>query len=477
MEMSLQVGLHQTLRLAPQIIQSIEILQLPVQELKELVSKELEENPTLEEETQKDETLSLEAPTKEETSDEPLGDRDDYELVNRLESDLQEYGTYEYKPSKSGMSGERDGKLEAMKNTAAKPVSLQEYLYQQFHMLDPSPLMREIGEAIIFNIDDAGYLQYTLEEIAESIDIPVVLEDVEKALSIIQSIDPPGVGARNLKECLLLQLNDKPQYAFQRHLVLEHLEDIVENRIPKIAKETGKEIEQINEALEIVRTLNPRPGSLFGGSEAGYIVPDVIVDYIDGEYAVTLENGYIPQLQVNPAYQRMLQESKNAPDVQEYIKKKLESAKWLISSIEQRRSTVYRIAERIVQIQREFLDKGVQHLKPLKMQSVAEDIGVHVSTVSRAIANKYIQTRRGIFEMKYFFTGGTVTGDGTVESRTSVRQRVIDVIDTEDKARPLSDEEIAERLRGQGLEVARRTVTKYRKAMRIPSSRQRKVYT
>jgi len=250
------------------------------------------------------------------------------------------------------------------------------------------------------------------------------------------------------------------------------------NRFPKIMKETGHSAEQIQEAIHYIRThLNPRPGNLFGDETPQYIIPDIMVEQnATGEYEVRVEDGQLPQLYISPLYQKMLADQSTPENAKEFIKRKIQGARWLIEAIEQRRGTLRSIAQEIVKIQREFFERGITELRPLKMRTIAESTGVHVSTVSRAIADKYVQTPRGIFPLKYFFTGGTRNFEGTMTSRKSVKQLLLDVISGEDKTNPLSDGGIASKLQGQGIDIARRTVTKYRKALKIPSSRRRKSY-
>ena len=259
-------------------------------------------------------------------------------------------------------------------------------------------------------------------------------------------------------------------------LVSNHLDDLSANRIPKIAKDTGRSIEEIKQAIEFVSHLNPKPGTAFSAEVSPYVIPDIVVEYIEGRYEVRLEDDRLPRVYINSAYSRLLRDDHTVETAKDYIRKKIQAARWLIESIEQRRSTLHKIARAIVEIQQPFLEKGLASLVPLKMQTVAGATSVHVSTVCRAIADKYMQTPNGIFPLRFFFTGGTRTTDGRVRSRKSVREVVKQVIEAEDKQNPLSDDEVAARLQAQGLDIARRTVTKYRKALGIASTRQRRAY-
>jgi len=477
MQMRMEVFLQQRpelrMRLAPQIIQSIEILQLPTLELQQRIKQELLENPVLEMQDvlpEEEETTAEEGPREERTQSEADADKmEDYEEVWR------DYASQTFR--RVGDGSETDRKFEAMQNTAARPISLQDYLYDQYHLLDQPPELAEAAENLIYNIDDDGYLQYPLEDIIESMEGRATLEQAQLALTLIQNLDPPGIGARDLRECLLLQMrNDPANHSLARDLITDRLEDLYMNRLPKIAKATGHSLDDIKDAIEFISHLNPRPGLAFSSEVSPYVIPDVLVELVDGQYEVRLEDDRLPRVYVNTAYSRLLRDDRTSEAAKDYIRKKMQAARWLIDSIEQRRNTLYKIARAIVDIQRPFLEKGVAHLVPLKMQTIAQATSVHVSTVCRAIADKYMQSPVGIFPLKFFFTGGTRTTDGRIRSRKSVRQIVKNVVDIEDKHNPLSDDEIAAKLQAEGFDIARRTVTKYRKALGVPSSRQRRAY-
>jgi RNA polymerase sigma-54 factor len=308
-------------------------------------------------------------------------------------------------------------------------------------------------------------------------DTQVTLPQAEEALRVVQSLEPPGVGARTLQECLLLQL-DKRQadYEFLRKLITEHFDDVLRNRYPQVAKAMECSIDELKEAVEKIGKLNPIPGTLFPESAPPHVIPDLRVDDVDGEFVVTLEDSWLPSLRICAYYAERLQRKDLDQKTREYLQKKLQSAQGLIAAIEQRRSTVYNVATEIMKVQKSFIEKGDMYLAPLKMQDVADKVGVHVSTVSRAISEKYVQTPQGIYSLKHFFTGGVAKQDGEVESWEVVRQKLQQIIDTEDKSNPLNDEDIAAELKKQGIDIARRTVTKYRKGLKIPSSRMRKQY-
>ncbi|MBL9086641.1 MAG: RNA polymerase factor sigma-54 [Planctomycetia bacterium] len=475
LDVSLQQRLSQQLRLAPQIIQSIEILQLPAMDLKELIENELQENEMLEVEEAPREGLPAEE--RRVGVDEEGTDEDAEGVFERLEG-LVEADRSRGKLSRAAGEEATDRKWEAMQNTAAPEESLADHLMEQLDVLDLPDDVRAAAEAIVYNLADGGLLRAPVEEVLAGMDEPVSPEAMEAALAVVQGLDPAGVGARDLKECLLLQVrDDEPDADLKRRLLRDHLDDLERNKIPRIAKALGVTVERVYELRDGLRHVSPRPGARYASAPTAYIRPDVIVEWEDGDYVVRLENDQVPRLGLSPRYRQLLAEARADPKLREYVKRKVDAAKWLIEAIAQRENTLERVAKEIVRRQRDFLDFGVSHLRPLKMQEVADALGIHVSTVSRAISDKHVQTHRGIFPLKYFFTGGTENDDGGVESRVSIKERVRAIIAAEDAANPLSDDEVAARLSQEsGLEIARRTVTKYRKALRIPSSRQRRVW-
>jgi len=478
-DIRLTTGLHtrleQRLRLAPQIIQSIEILQLPTLALEELIHQEMTDNPVLEmrqmeppDQPMDSQEVRDELPMPAEPAEDD--DRDPVEI--EVQEDWREF--FGERPTRQGIEAS-DRKQEAMLNTAARPATLQESLLAQFRLLESTQAVFAAATDIIYNIDDAGYLQYPLADLVAGAKERYSVEDAEAALRLVQSLEPAGIGARNLSECLLLQL-PHGENDLAREIIEQHLEDVEQNRLPRIAQKTGRSLEEVKAAVEYVSRLNPRPGASFGGDTAPGIVPDVIVDYTDKGYEVRLEDDHVPNLFISKLYEQLA----NSPDAPEqtrkYLRDKIRSARWLIDAIEQRRTTLFRISRSIVDLQTEFLDFGLSHLRPLKMQEVADRVAVHVSTVSRAIADKYIQTPRGVFPMKYFFTGGVSNDSGEMQTWRTIQQEIKDVVDKEDKLNPLSDEDIAAMLSQKGSHVARRTVTKYRKALGIASSRRRRAY-
>jgi RNA polymerase sigma-54 factor len=381
--------------------------------------------------------------------------------------------------SSSRLEEEGDRKHDAMANMLARPQSLQDYLRDQLGWWEPDENVRAAAERIIYNLDTNGYLQGRLEDLVDPEWGPDGLERLQKALTLVQKLDPPGVGARNLRECLLLQLMPGMHcYDQLRTLIAGHLEDLEHNRLPVIQRKTGYSLELIQESLGELRKLNPKPGADFTEVHAPTVTPDVFLDVVEGgQYKVRLEDGRTPGLFVSPYYRKLIQQGTATDAEKDWIKRKLNSAQWLIESIEQRRNTLTRVAQAIVDHQTEFLNKGPEAIEPLKMQQIADKVGVHVTTVSRAVDDKWIQTPRGIFPLKRFFGGGTTSADGDEVAWDTVRLKLQDIIDHEDKHRPFSDDELVKEVEKHGLKVARRTVTKYRKAMKIPSSRQRRAWT
>ncbi len=500
--MQLSIGQHMKLglqmKLAPKMIQSMEILQLPIMALKERIEQELIENPLLEEPVQVTEMQEFEAdaaaeatlrddpaPTKPLEQQELVVDSDhnnatDFErLMEMAPSDWPE-DDYTYSPrlSSNGMDAEGDRRHDAMSNMVSRPQSLQEYLLDQFRFFTCSPVVREFAEYLIQNLDHNGRLPNGLTEMAELYGKQISSDDAQAALSLIQKLDPPGVGARDVKECLLLQVKpDHPVRQVLITLITSHLEDLCQNRLPVIQRKTGYSLDLIKDAWDELKLLDPTPGSDYESTPAPNIVPDLFVEQDStGKYVIRLEDEYTPRLNISRKYQQMLANGTADAQTKEFIKRKIESAKWLIESIEQRYSTLKRVAQAIVDVQTQFLEHGPEHIIPLKMQQIADVVGVHVTTVSRAVDDKYIQTSRGIFPLKRFFGGGTQTADGEEVAWDIIRIKLQEIVDAEDKNDPLSDDALVDELSKHGYNLARRTVTKYRKALNIPSSRQRKVY-
>lgn len=472
LDTSQQMRTEMRLRMAPRMIQSMEILQLPILALQERIDQELTENPLLvdlrDAAPKVEEDAAPEPPPEPEPSPEPFDGYDEW---------AESYGEM-HRPSRAALMEESDRKQDAMQNMASRPVSFREDLEHQLGFFELRPEVRALAEYIIYNLDDAGYLKFSLDEIVRDFGNNATFAQADEALRVVQKLDPPGVGARDLAECLRLQLTpDTPHRDLLAVLIDRHLEDLRQNRLPAIEKKLGVPLETLKEAIEQLRRLDPRPGAHKDDDRTSYVVPDLIVEPDEeGVYRVRLVDERTPQLAISRRYQRMLKNGSADSATKLFLQKKLQAARWLIESIEQRRSTLLKVARAIVAHQKAFLDRGPEFLEPLKMQQIADEVGVHVTTVSRAVDDKWVQTPRGIFPLKRFFGGGTKTTDGEDVAWETIKQRLLDIIAKEDKSAPLSDEEIVEELAKLGFPVARRTVTKYRKALKIPSSRQRRQF-
>jgi RNA polymerase sigma-54 factor len=337
-------------------------------------------------------------------------------------------------------------------------------------------LLVEIGEAIIGNLDDDGYLVASVEEIAAMGDWP--LAEVERTLHHIQSFDPIGVAARDLQECLWLQLRHIGlEGTPSEKIITEHLRLLQNHQVPEIARKLGMSIEDLREHVEIIRNLDPKPGSRYNPSQSQYVIPDVYVVKVEDQYVAALNEEGLPQLRISPTYRRLLDKSVGdaGDETRAYVKDKFRSALWLIKSVDQRQKTIHKVATSIINFQREFLDHGIEHLRPLVLRDVANDIGMHESTVSRVVNNKYMHTPQGVFELKYFFHSGISSSYGESVSSVTIKQRIRKIIESEDPRKPLSDSKIVSILQKEGLMLARRTIAKYREELKIPTSNQRKV--
>ncbi|MBO0699710.1 MAG: RNA polymerase factor sigma-54 [Zavarzinella sp.] len=501
------MGLKQVL--APRMIQSMEILQLPITALQERIEKELQENPVLElkdgapatEAEAEGETEAAEPGTNgtvaadEITPDAPLkhdaqdaGAELEFKRLEALDREWDgAFNEDEHRPSRAALDELGDKKLDAMQNIVERPQSLQDHLAEQLSDLDLNPEDRELALHIISFIDRTGrlgrrnerdqLLPVSLLEIASTFTPPTAPERVEQVLRLVQQLDPPGVGARDLAECLFLQVDDEtPHRDLVKRIVLEHLEDAAHNRLPAIHKKTGAPLEEIREAIEVIKHLNPKPGNEFSTEETRYVTPDVIIEKNEDDgYDIRLTDDWAPRLNIPKRYYQMYKNRDGDPQTREYLKKKLQSAEWLKDAIEQRRNTLEKVTRAIVGHQKAFLDYGPDHIEPLKMQQIADQVGVHVTTVSRAVDDKWVQTPRGVFPLKRFFVGAATNKEtGEQIPWEKVKAALLEMVQHEDKHSPLSDEELEDRLQKAGYPVKRRTVTKYRKLLNIPSSRERK---
>jgi RNA polymerase sigma-54 factor len=468
-------GMHQSQNLslqqvlAPQLQQSLLILQAPLLELRNLVQQEMETNPVLEE--LPDEPTSDERKDAETASDEKF--KEEFDKLAKLDDEWRDYmaqsGSY------AGRSQEADDKRQFFFDSIATQETLQQHLMGQLNQTVLSTNDRKTAELTIGNIDDNGFLQTTPEEMALNTGIP--REDFENMLTLIQSFYPPGVGARDLRECLLIQLKrEGKQNSLEYKIIAEHMPDLGKRRFPEIARRMGISVEQVQKCANNIAQLDPRPGQIFAASPQNYVLPDVTVEKVNGDYQVILNGEQIPHLRISNTYKDIMAQDGNGNEVKDYIRDKIRSGKFLIKSIHQRQQTISNIAHQIVKRQRDFFEHGSAHLKPMTMVQIADAVGVHETTVSRAISGKYISTPQGLFEMKYFFTPGYQTAAGESMSNTSVKEAILDLVKSEDGNSPLSDKEIVEILSQRGIPIARRTVAKYRTELNILPSNMRRKY-
>ncbi|MFH0939360.1 MAG: RNA polymerase factor sigma-54 [Planctomycetota bacterium] len=482
--------MEQKLVMTRQMIQSIEMLQLPLMDLMQNINQELTANPWLDPHEDEVTQEASESDANREAMNEKSAQatREANARVKRLETLINEWNDPNTRVGVGLVrrAGEDDAKMKAMQNTAAPSISLEEHLLQQLHLCKEEARLKDLAEVIIGSLDKNGYLNIPLPDLfhknedgirQELFPDGVTEEETELALEIVQNFDPAGVGARNLRECLLLQIHRMSDATkFEETLIEKYLEDLSHNRMPKIAQKMGVSVEHVKEGLAFIAHLNPKPGRGFGGDRPQYVVPDVYIEEIDGQYNIRINEHLLPTLRISKDSLQLLKKEAKDAAVRDYIIDKLSAAVWLMESVIQRRNTLYRITQQIVDIQKDFFEHGPSRLKPLMMQSVAERIGMHVSTVSRALAGKYIQAPQGLFPMKYFFTGGFSTTTGETESNRVIMLKISDMVKVENKKIPLSDQELVERLQSEGFDIARRTIAKYREKLNIPSSRQRKEY-
>ena len=508
---SQHMRMSQQMKLAPRMIQSMEILQMPLLELQERIEQELESNITLEawEPTGDQQELDRQRAEEERSAREgerelrvdEAGAAEDFERLETFERDNPEIAENAYSASvrdaqtdwqppaaRARSDGERDAKMDAMANTAARGESLEEQLLEQWNLADVDETLREPGRMIIQWIDSDGYLRTDLARIAAESPVrgaPVDVPLLERALDEVQTcLDPPGIGARDVRECLLLQLDalheDDPEtdWSTVRRLIADHLDDLIHNRIPRVVERSGLTVDQIREAMEQMKRLSLHPGRQLVIEAPQTILPDAIVEYVeDGdEYISYLADNRLPNLRVNREYALMAKNKEVAKPDREFIRTNLSNAQWLIDAVGQRRQTLLRVLKAVVSSQRDVFDMGWEALKPLPMTQVADQLGIHVATVSRAVAGKYVQTPRGVFPLRKFFTGGTQNDAGEDVSWDAIKAAMREVVDNEDKNAPLSDDAIVKELKAKGVEIARRTVAKYRGQLNIPPARMRKQF-
>jgi len=477
MAMEARLSLRQSQRvvMTPLLQQAIQLLQLSTLELQEVVQKELLENPLLEElpsDGSEPQTAATDAETPPPPVEPPsattatLDERQTDDLPFDLTSVI-----FDHQEERSLVPQEERDEL-PFENIIRSSDSLSEHLDEQLRFGTEDPVLRHVGAQIIGNIDEDGYLRAELEEIRER--CGVTMEDVERALALVQSFDPPGVAARTPQECLLIQLRLDPHPdPVSIEIIEQHFDELGRRRYPEIARALKLPLDRIMESVEEIVGLEPKPGRRFSSNDSRYIVPDVFVYKMGGEYTVVLNEDGIPRLRVNSLYRSLLRGA--GGDARQYVEQKLRSALWLIKSVDQRQRTLRKVTTSIVRFQREFLDKGLPFLRPLSLRDVGEDISMHESTISRVTTNKYVETPQGLFELKYFFHSGIASGDGAMVSSVSVKKMIQDLLANEDTTKPLSDQEVAQILKARGLTIARRTVAKYREELGILPSHQRRL--
>ncbi|MGA1980330.1 MAG: RNA polymerase factor sigma-54 [Sedimentisphaerales bacterium] len=487
-EMEAQMRMEQKMKLAPRMIQSMEILQLPILALQERIEQELNSNPVLE----------MEEPSNPEGAgavdqqpQDDIGEKDlvvdtdnnkvkDFERLDGLDDDYDDYMSRGEVFRRRTSLDEHDRKLEAINNTAAPPQSLHEHLAEQWQMVEAEEGVKKAGSAIIDYIDERGYLTVRLEQLYNKDRADFTLDDLKQALQLVQKLEPLGVGARDLRECLLIQMAQSSEdMSFEQRLVAECMDELLENHLPAIARKMNCSVEEINRAIGRMSKLDTSPGLQIGIDRNNPITADVIVQSTDDsdDYSVRLADSSLPALRVNSYYAKMAKDAKVNEKTRKFLQNNIHSAQWVIDAIEQRKNTLLKVARAVVKFQREFFEKGQLYLKPLPMSKIADDIGVHLATVSRAAAGKYIQCSWGILPLRKFFSGGTEDAEGQEHSWEAIRAKLQQIIDAEDKSKPLSDDQIRNKLAEAGINnLARRTVAKYRKLLKIPAARFRKKY-
>jgi RNA polymerase sigma-54 factor len=496
-----ELRLRQQLVMTPQLQQAIKILQLAVPELETVVQSELEQNPMLEM-AEPGSEVSLEtlnqadaaatngngeAPEVPTMSSEvevpleaPAAESHDAAVEMRELNSLEKVDWREYLENYSNnwqdgsAESDDDDRRPAVENTLSRKTSLEDHLVWQLRLSPLSEDQKRIGATIIYNLNDDGYLETSPEDLAAQLECEI--EAVEKVLRQVQRLDPPGVAARDLKECLYLQLvNLGMEDSLAAQIVKSHLGLLEKHRYAEIAKAAGVTVQMVSQAAKVISLLEPKPARDYGGQQAAYIVPDVVIHKMGDEYVVALNEEAVPRLRLSGYYQRVLHDGEASAETKGYLQERLRSAQWLVKSIYQRQQTIYKVATSIVKFQREFFDHGISHLRHLVLKDVADDIGMHESTISRATANKYAHTPQGTFELKFFFTSSVKGAGGEDVSAETVKEKIRRMVAGEDRRDPLSDQALAEVLRRDQINIARRTVAKYRQALGILPSARRKL--
>ncbi|HXW54467.1 MAG TPA: RNA polymerase factor sigma-54 [Candidatus Cybelea sp.] len=461
--------------LTPGLVQMVSVLALNRLELREMINQEIMANPVLEE-------LGEDGVTAENYTDEAFLQKET-EKVPETEAanpfDEFDFGSFftqylDTGAERAASSEHEEVEKPSFEKFLSSSSSLSDHLAWQLSVSISTETVRKIAESIIGNLDENGYLTATLEEIAQSGQYS--MEDVEEALTMVQEFDPPGVAARDLRECLLLQLKVlDPQNTLAHEIVSEHLKLLQNNQLKEVSRAVNRPIELVKRAVDLIKRLDPKPGLRYNKTEPRLVEPDVQFRKVDGEWQVFMNDDDLPQLRLNPTYRRLLVRDAADRDVRNYVKERFTAAIQLMKNIEQRKHTIVRVCQAILRRQSDYLDHGPDHLRPMMIKEVAEEVGVHPSTVSRAVANKYVHTPQGVLELRSFFSESVNGPQGAEMSLLSLKRRVKQMIEEEDSSRPLTDEQITKRLSDEGIHVTRRTVAKYREDLRIPSTHRRRV--
>ncbi|MDD2347445.1 MAG: RNA polymerase factor sigma-54 [Kiritimatiellae bacterium] len=474
--LSLSQQQRQVMTLAPQLRQSLEMLQMPVMELRAAILKEMAVNPTIDDVKDPTEALLSEVqpdPPQEHPTDEGLDFDPDVDAILRQDDEWRDYFLQGMENAPSNEDAEE--KRQYLFDSIRQEDSLQDHLMKQLVLTEISPEDRELAVMLIGNINDDGYFTGSLP------DIIMVTgrseHEVVKVLKVIQSFDPPGVGARTLRECLLQQLTlveDSPWEDEARLLIDKYLEKLGDRDESFLCKALALNRDELAHVIALVRSLNPRPGRAFESEVTEYVEPEVFVTWEKGRFVARVDNGQLPHIRISTHYRKLLEDENVSAETKSYIRERIRAGAFLIRSIHQRQETIRKIAQEIVDAQTEFLHKGIEALRPMTMAEVAKKVGVHETTVSRTVANKYMRTPVGLFEMKFFFTPGLKGKDGVAVSNKAVQDQIMRIVQAEDPTAPLSDQAIEEKLAEQGITVARRTIAKYRGILKIPPSHKRR---
>lgn len=482
-----EVGLQQSQNLSlqqtitPQMQQSLQILQVPAMELQQLVEQEMLENPVLEEDqlepSTNEDDLGEDSSSEDAESDADREDREfeqEFQELTQIEDDWRDHLIQTRRTSTASTSEDEERQAYLLESITA-PETLQEHLMRQLGLSEAPDEVRQATELLIGMVDDRGFLTSSLDDISLVERLPI--EPLEQARTLLQSFDPVGVGAADLRECLLLQLERLGKTtSLEARIVNQHLDDLAKKRYPMLSKKLGVTMDQLVKAADFIATLNPWPGNVFRPDQNTYVEPDITITRDQGEWVISMNNSHIPQLRISNAYKDIMAEGGRSPETRRYIREKIRGGKFLIRSIYQRQETIEKIAREIVRHQEAFLLEGPAHLRPLNMATVADAIGVHETTVSRAVNGKYMSTPQGVYELKYFFTTGYQTEAGETLSNTSVKNALLQLVKNEPPGKAYSDLDLVEKLQEQGIPIARRTVAKYRKELNILPSNMRRRY-